>query len=194
MKKSILTIFLATIMIITFAAENPFFKPFEGPYGTIPFDDIKLEHFEPAFEKGMEVHKAEIDKIAYNDASPTFANTIEAMEYAGEMLTRVSSVFFNLLSAESNDEMMEISQRLSPKLSAHSNYINLNDALFVRVKKIYDDRNSLGLTSEQIRLVEKYYEGFENNGATLSAEDKEKYRALSLELSKATLELSLIHI
>ena len=188
MKKSILTIFLATIMIITFAAENPFFKPFEGPYGTIPFDDIKLEHFEPAFEKGMEVHKAEIDKIAYNDASPTFANTIEAMEYAGEMLTRVSSVFFNLLSAESNDEMMEISQRLSPKLSAHSNYINLNDALFVRVKKIYDDRNSLGLTSEQIRLVEKYYEGFENNGATLSTEDKEKYRALSLELSKATLE------
>lgn len=147
-----------------------------------------MEHFEPAFEKGMEEHKVEIDKIASNSDAPTFANTIAAMEYSGKTLNRVSSVFFNLLSAESNDEMMEISQRLSPKLSAHSNYINLNEDLFKRVKSIYDERNSLGLTPEQIRLVEKYYEGFENSGATLSPEDKEKYRALTMELSKATLE------
>lgn len=175
-------------MTIAFAEENPFFKPFDRPYGTAPFNDIKMEHFEPAFEKGMEEHKVEIDKIASNSDAPTFENTIAAMEYSGKTLNRVSSVFFNLLSAESNDEMMEISQRLSPKLSAHSNYINLNEDLFKRVKSIYDERNSLGLTPEQIRLVEKYYEGFENSGATLSPEDKEKYRALTMELSKATLE------
>jgi peptidyl-dipeptidase Dcp len=188
MKKSIVTFFLIMMMTIAFAEENPFFKPFDRPYGTAPFNDIKMEHFEPAFEKGMEEHKVEIDKIASNSDAPTFANTIAAMEYSGKTLNRVSSVFFNLLSAESNDEMMEISQRLSPKLSAHSNYINLNEDLFKRVKSIYDERNSLGLTPEQIRLVEKYYEGFENSGATLSPEDKEKYRALTMELSKAKLE------
>lgn len=130
-------------MTIAFAEENPFFKPFDRPYGTAPFNDIKMEHFEPAFEKGMEEHKVEIDKIASNSDAPTFENTIAAMEYSGKTLNRVSSVFFNLLSAESNDEMMEISQRLSPKLSAHSNYINLNEDLFKRVKSIYDERNSI---------------------------------------------------
>ncbi len=104
------------------------------------------------------------------------------------MLNRVSSVFFNLLGSESNDEMMEISQRLSPKLSEHSNNINLNEALFKRVKAVYDARHTSGLTPEQIRLTEKYYEGFENSGATLSTEGKEKYRTLSMELSKATLD------
>lgn len=188
MKKSIVTILLVMMMTIASAEENPFFKPFEGPHATAPFNDIKLEHYEPAFKRGMAEHRSEIDKIASDAAAPTFANTIEAMEYAGAMLTRVSNVFFNLLSAESNDEMMEISQRLSPELSAHSNYINLNENLFERVKSIYDDRNSLGLTPEQIRLVEKYYESFENSGATLSAEDKEKYRNLTMELSKITLE------
>ncbi len=175
-------------MTLASAQENPFFKPFDRPHGTAPFNDIKIEHFEPAFDKGMEEHKLEIDKIASNPSAPTFANTIEAMEYAGEMLTRVSSVFSNLLSAESNDEMMVISQKLSPKLSAHSNYINLNEDLFNRVKVIYNDRNSLNLTAEQVRLVEKYYEGFENSGATLSVDDKDKYRSLTTELSKATLE------
>ena len=168
--------------------DNPFFKPFDEPYETAPFSEIKIEHFEPAFDKGIAEHKLEIDAIATQTESPTFANTIEALEYAGEMLDRVSSVFYNLLSAESNDEMMEISQRLSPKMSEHSNYINLNEKLFERVKHVYEDRNELDLTNEQKRLVEKYYEGFENSGATLTHEGKEKYRALSMELSKATLE------
>ncbi|MGB4015871.1 M3 family metallopeptidase, partial [Petrimonas mucosa] len=107
---------------------------------------------------------------------------------SGEMLNRVSGVFFNLLSAESNDEMMAISQRVSPKLSEHSNNINLNKKLFERVKAVYDNRLASGLLPEQIRLVEHYYEQFENSGATLSDEDKETYRKLSMELSKATLE------
>lgn len=104
------------------AGENPFYKPFDGPHGTAPFSRIKIEHFEPAFEKAIAEHKAEIDDIANNIEVATFSNTIEKMEYAGEMLTRVSSVFYNLLGTESNDEMMEISQRMSPKLSMHSNY------------------------------------------------------------------------
>ena len=176
------------MMTIAAAEENPFFKPFATPHGTAPFNEIRNEHYEPAFEKAMAEHQAEIDRIAANPAAATFANTIEAIEYSGNMMNRVSSVFFNLLGSESNDEMMEISQRLSPKLSEHSNNINLNEDLFKRVKAVYDSRHSAELTPEQIRLTEKYYEGFENSGATLSAQGKEQYRALSMELSKATLD------
>ncbi len=172
----------------TSSSDNPFFKPFDTEHGTPPFHLIKTEHYEPAFEEAIKQHQAEIDAIANSSEEATFENTIEAMEYAGEMMSRVGGVFFNLLSAESNDEMMEISQRLSPKLSEHSNNINLNEQLFARIKSVYDNRLNSNLDKEQIRLVEKYYEGFENSGATLSAEDKETYRRLSAELSKATLE------
>lgn len=188
MKKTLLTLFSVMMMTIATAEENPFFKPFNTPHGTAPFNEIKIEHFEPAFEKAIAEHQAEIDRIASNPAAATFANTIEAIEQSGEMMNRVSGVFFNLLGSESNDEMMEISQRLSPKLSEHSNNINLNEALFKRVKAVYDNRHTAGLTQEQIRLTEKYYEGFEDSGATLSAEGKEQYRALSMELSKVTLD------
>ena len=170
------------------AQDNPFFKPYATPHATAPFSEIRIAHFEPAFDKAIAENLAEIDLIATNTEAPTFSNTIEAMEHSGEMMSRVSSVFFNLLGSESNDEMMEISQRLSPKLSEHSNNINLNEALFKRVKTVYDARNSAGLTPEQIRLVEKYFESFENSGATLTPVGKEKYRALSMELSKATLD------
>ena len=136
MKRILITLFSVMIITTTQAEENPFFLPFEGPHGTAPFQEIKITHYEPAFEKAMAEHSAEIDQITANAAAPTFANTIEAMEYAGEMLDRVGNIFFNLLSAESNDEMMEISQRLTAKLSEHSNNINLNEALFRRVKEI----------------------------------------------------------
>lgn len=188
MKKLLTFLLLMTAIIsVAVADDNPFLKPFNTPHGTPAFDKIKTEHFEPAFTEAMKQHRAEVDKIANSRAAATFQNTILAMEYSGEMLSRVSSVFFNLLSAESNDEMMDISQRISPKLSEHSNYINLNEKLFNRVKKVYDNRNKLKLTPEQVRLVEKYYERFENSGATLSPADKETYRKLSMELSKATL-------
>jgi peptidyl-dipeptidase Dcp len=168
--------------------ENPFFQPFSTPHGTAPFDKIKTEHYEPAFAARIEEHQAEIDTIIANPQPPTFQNTIEAMEYAGEMLGRVSRVFFNLLYAESNDEMMTISQQISQNLSEHSNNIYLNELLFERVKTVYDTRFSSGLNPEQIRLVEKNYEGFENSGATLSAENKEIYRRLSMEMSQVTLD------
>ncbi len=187
-KLNLLLIIMAIITGCTSGNENPFFKPFETEHGTPPFHLIKMEHYEPAFDEAIKQHQAEVDAIVANEETATFANTIEAMEYAGAMMDRVSSVFFNLISAESNDEMMEISQRLSPKLSEHSNNINLNEGLFERVKTVYDNRHESGLNSEQIRLVEKYYEGFENSGATLSEEDKETYRQLSTQLSQATLE------
>lgn len=167
--------------------DNPFFKYFETPYGTVPFNLIRTEHYEPAFERAMAEHQSEIDAIVLNPQPPTFSNTIEAMEHSGRMLTCVSNVFFNLLSAESSDEMMDISQRLSPKLSEHSNNINLNEKLFKRVKEVYERRRESGLTPEQIRLTEKYYEDFERSGATLSPDKQEKYRELSMELSKTTL-------
>ncbi len=175
--------------IINASAEtNPFFSPFDTPYQTAPFQQIRVEHYEPAFEKAMEEQRERVDAIATNPESPTFVNTIEAMEYSGEMMSRVSNVFFNLLSAESNDEMMELSRQLSPRLSEHGNYIYLNEPLFQRVKAVYDTRHSSGLTPEQVRLTEKYHTDFERSGATLSPEGKEKYRQLSIELSKATLE------
>lgn len=183
-----LLLFMTTMTTASMADENPFFRPYDTPYGTPPFDKIKIEHYEPAFDEAIRQHRVEIETIAANPLTPTFQNTIAAMEYSGEMLNRVSGVFFNLLSAESNDEMMMISQRLSPKLSEHSNNINLNEKLFARVKTVYDNRLTSGLVPEQIRLVEKYYEQFENSGATLSAEDKETYRKLSMELSQTTLD------
>ncbi len=188
MKKTIILILFTAIMTSTIHSQNPFFSAYKTPHGTPPFDKIKNEHYEPAFDKGIQEQDAEIEQIVNNSNLPTFANTIEAYEKSGELLSNVSSVFFNLLSSENNDKMMQISQILSPKLSEHSNNINLNEKLFARVKAIYDKRKDLGLTPEQIRLTEKIYEGFENNGVTLSAKDKETYRALSTELSKATLD------
>lgn len=177
-----------TAFMVVNADDNPFLKPFDTEHGTPSFDKIKLEHYEPAFEEGMKQHAVEIGAIVANPEAATFANTIAPLERSGAILDRVSGVFFNLLSAESNDEMMEMSQRLSPKLSEHSNNINLNENLFARVKKVYDTRHNAGLTAEQIRLVEKYYDGFEGSGATLDEAGKAKYRELSMALSKATLE------
>lgn len=170
------------------ANENPFFAPFATPHETAPFDRIAIEHYEPAFEKAMEEHRDRINEIASNPQSPTFENTIETIEHSGEMLNRVSGVFFNLLSAESNDAMMDLSQKLNPRLSDHNNYIYLHEPLFQRVKTVYDNRHTSGLTPEQIRLVEKYHTDFERSGATLSPEGKERYRQLSTELSRVTLD------
>lgn len=181
-------IFMSMLITSLNAQSNPFFSEYDTPHGTPPFDKIKTEHYVPAFEKGIEEHQKEIDQIVANTEPATFINTIEAMEYSGKLLDKVGSVFFNLLSSESNDAMMEISQELSPKLSEHSNNINLNEKLFQRVKTVYDNRLTSDLTPEQIRLTEKVYQGFENSGANLSAQDKETYRKLSMELSKRTLE------
>lgn len=172
----------------TIQAQNPFFSAYKTPYDTPPFNKIKNEHYEPAIEKGIAEHQTEINKIVMIRAVPTFENTIVPLEESGKLLSRVTSVFFNLLSSESNDEMMEIAQRIQPKLSEHSNSITLNEGLFQKVKAVYDKRLESNLTPEQIRLVEKTYRGFENSGATLVGKDRDTYKELSTKLSQLTLD------
>lgn len=168
-------------------AQNPFLTAYKTPHETPPFDKIKNEHYIPAIEKGIKEHLSEIDKIANNKALPTFENTIEAFENSGKLLSRVTSVFYNLLSAESNDTMLQIAQQVQPKISEHTNNVTLNEALFKRIKVIYDKRNELNLNKEQIRLVEKIYESFEDSGATLVGKDRETYKELSTKLNQLTL-------
>ena len=169
-------------------ASNPFFETYKTPHQTIPFDKIKTEHYEPAFEKGMEEHDAEIRKIIRNEQAPTFLNTIEALERSGKLLEKVSNVFFNLLSSESNDEMMAISKRIQPKLTEHGNNIKLNAELFARIKAVYDKKESLGLNTEQMRLLSDTYDSFAENGANLNEADKAKYKELSSKLGMLTLQ------
>ncbi len=167
---------------------NPFFETYQTPHETVPFDKIKLEHYEPAFQKAIEENQQEINTIVNQRSIPTFENTIEALDRSGQLLNRVANTFFALLSAESNDEMMEISQRMQPLLTEHSNNISLNEKLFDRIKSVYNRRDSLDLTPEQQMLLEETYQGMALSGAELEGEARDKYRALSSELSQLTLQ------
>lgn len=177
-----------TSNVMVQAESNPFFGKYKTPFETPPFDKIKTEHYEPAFKRGIAELKADIEKIANNSEPATFENTIVALDRSGELLNRVSGAFFNVLSANANDEMMEISQRISPDLTESSNNIYLNEKLFARVKAVYDQRQSLNLSVEDSRLLDETYRAFQESGATLSAEDKGKYRALTTELSLLSLQ------
>ena len=165
------------------AQENPFLKEYNTPYQVPPFHEIRNEHFKPAFLEGMRVQKGEIEAIANSATRPTFENTIIAKENSGELLRKVSTVFFNLSSAHTNKEIQALSQELAPVLSKHSDDIFLNDKLFKRVKTLWDSKASLGLSKEQERLLELEYKAFVRSGANLSEADKEKLRALNGELS-----------
>ncbi|WP_400081030.1 M3 family metallopeptidase [Winogradskyella sp. R77965] len=163
-------------------------KPFNTAYNTAPFSKIKTEDFLSAFKTGIEKAKAEINAIVKNSEAPTFKNTIEALDYSGEELDRISSIFFNLNSAETNDEIQKIAQEVSPLLSEFSNDITLNEDLFKRVKAIYDSKSGLDLTTEQETLLDKKYKSFSRNGANLSDDKKEKLRAIDKELSQLKLK------
>lgn len=173
---------------MTQAANNPFFGKFKTPFETPPFDKIKMEHYEPAFDEAIRRMEKEVKEIADNPQPATFENTVVALERSGKMLSTVSSVFFNLLNADANDEMMEISQRVSPKLSEISNNIYLNDRLFKRIQSIYEQKERLNLSKEDAMLLEETYQSFKKQGATLNQEDKERYRQLSMDLSLLTLQ------
>lgn len=166
---------------------NPFFKNYNTPFETPPFNEIKTEHYEPAFDEGIKQLDSEVQEIADNSQPATFENTIVALERTGKLLNKVSSAFFNVLNAEADDEMMEISQRISPKLSESSNNIYLNEKLFERVKSVYEQKDQLNLSTEDARLLEETFESFSVRGANLNPEDKEKYRKLSTELSVLSL-------
>ena len=160
---------------------------FETPYNTAPFSKIKTEAFLPAFKKAIENAKNEIDQIVENNAQPSFENTIEALEFTGEQLDRISSIFFNLNAAETNDAIQKIAQEVSPLLTEFSNDIALNVALFERVKSVYNAKETLSLSKEQQTLLDKKYKGFSRNGANLNDAQKEVLRIIDKEQSQLKL-------
>jgi len=162
-------------------------NPLLEPFNQAPFSKIKNEHFKPAFLQAIEDTKKEIDDIVNNPEPPTFENTLEALDFSGQQLDRISSIFFNLNSAETNEEIQKIAQEVSPILSEFSNDITLNEGLFARVKTVYEQRDSLDLTTEQQTLLEKKYKNFSRNGANLKEENKKRLREIDAELSKLKL-------
>lgn len=169
---------------------NPFFGTYNTPHGTVPFDQIKLEHYEPAIVEGMAQQKAEIEAIINNPEAPTFANTIEPYESSGKMLHRTTTVFANQLSANTCDELQDLANKLMPVLSEHENDICLNEQLFARIKQVYDNRGNESLNGEQQKLLEDIYIGFTRNGANLNDEQKATFRELTKQLSLLSLQFS----
>ncbi len=170
--------------------ENPFLSESSAPFGAPEFDKIENEHYLPAFALGIAEAKAEIDLITANMDEPTFENTIEAMEYAGETLNRVANVFYNLMEADTDDEMQKIAEEVAPMMTEYSMYVSLNGPLFEKVKAVYEKRDELGLEKDQMKLLEDTYKSFVRGGANLSKEDKALYSKWSEELSLLTLQFS----
>ncbi len=164
--------------------DNPLLHGFDAA----PFSAIKNEHFLPAIKRLIEITKEEVDAIAENEADPTFQNTVESLERTGTQLDRATSIFYNLNSAETNSEIQQIAQEISPLLSEFKNDLLLNEKLFHRVKTVFDRKDLLSLTPEQQMLLDKQYKSFARNGANLNAEQKEKLRNIDTELSKLTLK------
>lgn len=188
MKKILLAALLTAATLTSCTMNNPLLVPSDAPHGAPAFDKIRTEHYKPAFLQAIKEGKAEVEAIANNPEAPTFANTIEALAYAGESMTKVSNIFFNLNEACTNEEMQNLAEDISPLLTEFSMSIMLNPTLFARVKAVYEDRANLSLTQEQAKLLEETYKGFVQSGANLSDEDKAVYAKLQEELSIATLQ------
>lgn len=170
------------------ATINPFLTEWTTPHQTPPFPEIKHEHFIPAIDATLREAKDEVDHIINSAEEPTFQNTIVALEICGEKLERVTSVLFNLNSAETNDTIQSITREVSPKLSEFSNYISLNENLFTKVKAVYEQRELLSLSAEDLQLLEKKYLGFVRSGANLEGEAKKRYAEITTELSQLSLQ------
>ncbi|MFG6381113.1 MAG: M3 family metallopeptidase [Muribaculum sp.] len=187
-----LTAFLTLFAVMTQAqqsaasSDNPFFKEYEGIHNTVPFDRISNNYYEEAIDRGMNIQNQEIDAIVKQSAKPTFENTVVALERTGADLNRVLNVFYPMLSAMSDNELMDISLRVSGKLSQHSTGISLNEGLWKRVKAVYDDRDNLELSPEDAMLLERTYDSFARNGAKLEGEQRDMYKELSSRLSDLT--------
>ena len=189
MKKTLL-IAGAALALISCNMKNPLLSESTAPFGAPEFDKIKNEHYLPAFEQGIAEAKAEIDAIVANQEEPTFENTIEAMEYAGQTLSKVASIFYAVMEAHTDDEKQQIAEQISPMLTEYSMYVSLNNDLFQRVKAVYEKKDELGLDQDQMTLLEDNYKSFVRGGANLSDEDKAIYSKLSEELSLLTLQFS----
>lgn len=188
--KNLLLITLTVLlsMCTTKTNNNPLLQAWNTPHATAPFDKIKLEHYLPAMKECMEKEDKVIEQIIQNTKPATFENTIEALENGSKRLERITSIFGNLMSAETSDEMQDLAKQIMPILTRHSNQIMLNEALFQRIKKVYDQRNSLSLNKEQTKLLEDTYQGFARNGANLNEEQKTTYKKISEQLSQLTME------
>ena len=184
-KKSILILAASCMMYscTTQTETNPFLTEFQTPYGVPPFDQIKLEHYEPAFMKGIDEQKANIQAITSNAEAPTFDNVIVAFDNSSPILDRVGGVFYNLTEAETTDELTALSMKLAPVMSEHNDNILLNEALFAKIKAVYQQKDSLQLTTEQRRLLEKTYKSFVRSGANLPADKQARLREINKQLS-----------
>ena len=169
-------------------SDNILINDFNTPFNVAPFSKIKDEDYLPAFKIAIKAAKEEIDTITQHPDTPTFENTIEALDYSGTQLSRISSIFFNLNSAETNETIQKIAQEVSPMLSEFSNDVTLNEALFKRVKAVYDTKDDLNLTIEQQTLLDKKYKGFSRNGANLPGDKKERLRVIDKSLSQLQLK------
>ena len=193
MKKQILILLLGTYLLSGCNTEkkeamNPFLTAYTTPFGVPPFDQIRSEHYIPAFEKGMEIQQEEIDAIVNNPDAPTFDNTIGALDISGELLRKVNGVFFRLRSAETNDDLDSIAREIQPVLTAHNSSISLNPGLFERVKVLYEEREALDLTEEQAMVLDKTYRSFVRGGANLDEAGKERIKEIDKELAMLTMQ------
>jgi peptidyl-dipeptidase Dcp len=193
MKKTLFIMTIAAAMLVGCCkkeSQNPFFQTWTTPYGIPPFEQIKYEHYLPAFEEGMKQQKAEIDAICNNEAEPTFENTCEALEYSGELLYKVSSVFDNLEGACNSPEMEEIAEAVAPKLSTHSDDISLNKTLFERIKTLYDKKEELNLEPVEMRLLEEQYKGFVRGGANIPEAQQPRFREINERLALLSIKFA----
>ena len=190
---------MAGFFIIAFSAcknkpkvdmSNPFFSEYKTPFDVPPFEKIMAKHYMPAFEEGMTETKADVQKILKDKNEPTFENTILPLDNAGELLTRVTSVFFSQASANTNDSLQKIEVEISPKLSAFQDEIRLNPELFKRIKSIYENQAKLNLNDEQKYLLENLYKGFIRNGANLNKQDQDTLKVLNQKLSVLSVKFS----
>ncbi|MBR2146624.1 MAG: M3 family metallopeptidase [Muribaculaceae bacterium] len=188
MKKFFLSITLFLTIAIMISADNVFFQPFKTTNGAIPFDRITTADYEPAIIEAMKRHSAEIDSIANQEASPTFENTIVALERSGQMLNRVLGVFYPMLSANADDSLMAVSERMTPLITEHGNSITLNEKLWQRIDYVYNHFDKSQYDNEDWMLLHNTHESFVRSGAALQGADREKYRELSTRLSQLTLK------
>ena len=194
-KRKSLILFVIAVFLFSCSANkqpkqrvNPFFETFDTPFQVPPFDRITNTDYLPAFKKGMEEQNAEIALIVNNTEAPSFANTIEALEYSGQLLNQVGNVFFNLQGANTNDSIQAIAKEVAPLLSQHGDAIKLNEKLFARIKSVYDSKEQLDLNSEQKRLLEETYKDFVRGGANLAPDKKEELKKINEELSLLSLQ------
>ena len=188
MNRVVACVICATLFTSCNMKNNPLLEPSTLPYGAPRFDKIENSHYLPAFEQAIKEGKQEIDAIVNNPDAPTFQNTVEALEYAGGAVNRVADIFYNILEADTDDELQEIAEKVSPMLTEYSMYVSLNEKLFQRVKAVYKQRDSLNLDADQQMLLKNQYKGFERSGANLSPADKKLYSEYEEQLSLLTLQ------